>query len=215
MYGKLPEVDLGNGAKAPGILIKIRRPAKTAVVRLPSPEELVDYLRAQKTIYRNQGRGKGQSEAVPNPKSDRELFDKIRLDKDGPKFDEYETASTLAQVTWHRIQAAEREGEGWKIGLETKFGNTMHVVEVPTERDLAIYRRKCYQATDLPHGAEERRFPPEAPMELYGAVIKRIEGYASTDPAAVPPHHKSAVVIELLNALEDSDDGAGETDPNS
>jgi len=52
------------------------------------------YLNQQKTLYRDLGRRKGQSESVPNPKSDLDLFARIRIDK-GPDFDEAEAARAI------------------------------------------------------------------------------------------------------------------------
>ena len=50
-------------------------------------------------------------------------------------------------------------------------------------------------------------------MDLYDAVVSKIEGYAGdmkiTD---VPPHHKQAVAVELVQAIDDLDPAL---DPNS
>ena len=44
-------------------------------------------------------------------------------------------------------------------------------------------------------------------------VVTKIEGYAASfKPADVPPHHKSAVVVELIHAIDEIDP---DIDPNS
>jgi hypothetical protein len=86
------------------------------------------------------------------------------------------------------------------------FGETQHVVNIPFEKDLAIYRRNVFKAIDLPHGVEERRYPPEAAERLYDATVVSISGYVdSTKPTDVPPHHKSSVVLEVVSAIGDLD----------
>ena len=50
-------------------------------------------------------------------------------------------------------------------------------------------------------------------MDLYDSVVTKIEGYAASfKPADVPPHHKSAVIVELVQAIDDLDPAL---DPNS
>ena len=74
------------------------------------------------------------------------------------------------------------------------------------ERSLEVYRRTVFKALDLPHGVEERRYPPEAAVRLYDATVVSISGYVdSTKPTDVPPHHKSSVVLEVVSAIGDLD----------
>jgi len=68
-------------------------------------------------------------------------------------------------------------------------------------------------ATDLPHGQEELRYRMEPAVELYDSVVSKVEGYAASfKPSDVPPHHKSAVVVELVQSIDDLDPAL---DPNS
>jgi len=85
------------------------------------------------------------------------------------------------------------------------FGATEHVINIPFEKDLAVYRRTVFKALDLPHGVEERRYPPEAAERLYDATVVSISGYVDSMKAAdVPPHHKSSIVLELVSAVATS-----------
>ena len=86
-------------------------------------------------------------------------------------------------------------------------------MKIPTQRDITVYRRTVVSSTDLPHGQEELRYRIEPAVDLYDSVASKIEGYAeSFKPADVPPHHKSAVVVELVQAIDDLDPAL---DPNS
>ena len=82
MYGELPLIDSADGSKQiAGYPVKIIRPAKTAVVRLPTTEEMMTYMAAQRSLHRDLGRRKSEGQSVPNPESNLTLFKAIRLDK--------------------------------------------------------------------------------------------------------------------------------------
>ena len=204
MYGNIP---------SDGIKIRVPNPPKAAFVRLPTNEEMLARLDAQKTIRRDLGRRKSQTEYIPNTAADLALFSKIRLDKDGPEFDEYEAADAVGKLTYAEVTACERAGEEYNITLRTAFGETVHTVKIPTRRDIMVYRRSVLAATDLPHGQSELRFRTEPAIDLYNAVVVKTTGYVeSMKPSDVPPHHMSAVVVELVQAMDELDPVL---DPNS
>jgi len=204
MYGNIP---------AGGITVRVPNPPKTASLRLPTNDEMLVRLAQQKSIRRSMGRRKSQTEFVPNPKADIDLFSKIRLDKDGPEFDEFEAGNAISKLTFCEITGCQRNGETYDITLNTLFGETVHHVKVPTLRDISIYRRTVVSAIDLPHNQEELRFRIEPAVDLYKLVAVAADGYAdSIELSAIPPHHMSAVVVELIQAMDDLDPAF---DPNS
>jgi hypothetical protein len=204
MYGDIP---------AAGITIRVPNPPKTAQLRLPTNDEILDRLDQQKSIRRTIGRRKSQTEFVPNTKADLDLFNRIRLDKDGPEFDEFEAGNAISKLTFCEVTDCERAGDEYRIALKTTFGETVHTLKIPTQRDITIYRRTVVSSIDLPHGQEELRYRIEPAIALYDSVVTGIEGYTDAfKPADVPPHHKSAVVVELVQAIDDLDPAL---DPNS
>ena len=169
-------------------------------------QQILDRLAQQKSIRRNLGRRKSQTDFVPNLNADLTLFNQVRLDKDGPEWDEYEASAAIAGLTFCDVTGCERAGDVYKISLKTRFGDTVHSMRIPTQRDITVYRRMVVSATDLPHGQEELRYRIDPAVELYDALVSKIEGYAASFKGAdVPPNHKSAVVVELVNAIDDLD----------
>ena len=81
LYGELPTVQLDSGEEVRGVKVRVPNPPKLAILRLPTSQEMLDRLDQQKSIRRTLGRRKSQTEFVPNPKADLDLFNKIRLDK--------------------------------------------------------------------------------------------------------------------------------------
>lgn len=206
-YGELPLIETATGEKIPGFPVSVLNPPKTAVVRLPTSVELMTFLSAQRSLYRDLGRRTGQAEDLPTPKADQALFNAIRIDKDGEAFDDAEAAYAIGIVTRHKVTSCERQGQEYVVTVNTMFGETVHTVGIPFQADMAVYRRSVYKPLDLPHGVEERRFPPEAPVNLYDKVFRQATGYSAVDgggsvlSSVIPPHHKRAVVNELMTAL--------------
>ncbi len=206
LYGELPlsDVTLKDGAdRLRGVTIKIQNPPKTAVLRIPTNDELTDRLSKQRSIRKSLGRRKSTTESIPDTKADLTLFNAIRVD-DGIEFDEYEASSAVNKLTSVEVVECERAGDQFIVTIKTPFGETVHTVSVPMQKDLQIYRRSVLSSIDLPHGNEELRFRIGPPCALYDSVIQQVEGYnGSFTKTTVPANHKSAVVIELVSSLDD------------
>ena len=136
----------------------------------------------------------------------------MRLDHpadDSLEFDDAEALKAINDLLFHRLESCERDGEHYIVVLRTPFGPVTHTVSIPFERDQAEYRRTVVKVRDLPHNVSEWRFPPDVPIKLYEKIRLSVDGYApSTD---VPPHHKRAVVSELVSTLASLDPSS---DPN-
>lgn len=218
MYGDLPEIKLDGSddtiAGFPVLIESSPTGPKHAVIGLPTTDQMLEYLRVQKSITRDLGRRQSESEEVPNPKADLKLFSAIRLDS-GPEFDAAEAARAIGMITRHRVTSCERNGDFYHITLSTPFGSVVHEVRMPYEFEKAEYTRTFYKPRDLAHGATEQRFPPDAYIKLYDKIIESVSGYSDEHnvPAKiVPPHHKRSVVNELLVTLQSLDP---DLDPNS
>ena len=232
MYGDLPLLESADGTSGvPGFPVQIQNSPtgpKTCVLRLPDTAEFLTYLGSLKTRVRFLGNRKSKDEDIPNPAAALKLFKVLRIDRvtdeSTQTFDADEAQYAIDTLTMYRVKDCERTGEQtFTITLSTLFGDVTHVVSIPFQKDRAEYQRRCYDATTLPHGVEERRYPPEVPVALYDKVILNVAGYV--DPAdvpgqlnadgarrMVPPHHKRGVVVELLQQLASLDPAI---DPNS
>lgn len=211
LYGELPVTELPSGEKLNGVTVRIH--PKSAVVRLPTNREMLERLNQNKSIRRSIGRRKSQIESIPNLQADLSLFNAIRMDKAGAEFDEYEASSVIGKVTYNEVTDCQRDGDTYRITLKTPFGDTTHVLGIPSQRDITVYRRSVVSSIDLPHNQEEVRFRIEPAVVLYDSVLSKFEGYAADFKVEdVPPHHKSSVVVELVQAIDELD---SVMDPNS
>lgn len=219
MYGELPEVEVVvsiDGETVPtldklhGFPVHIPNPEKTALLRLPTPGELIAYMSAQRDLYKDLGRGMGEEEDAPNLKAAVKLFTAVRLDPNGTPFDDSEAQYSIDQLTRLSTLDCSRDGQTYVVQLNTMFGVVTHTVSIPFIRDLAEYRRNAIRSRNLPNAYTERRYPPEAAVRLFDKIVIGSVGYA--DGVEVPPHHKRAVCAAVSITLSQMDAGP---DPNS
>jgi hypothetical protein len=234
MYGELKTIETVNGNDVPGIPVEIRNPHKTAVLRLPTAEEVAAYTASIKTLTYRLGRGISRSETIPNRDAERKLFETIRLDKSGEPFDEYEMQYAINIALFTETDPYEREGDEYVVGVKTPWGRTVHRCRMPLTREISAYREGVIRSREMRHNTEEQRYPPDVPVAFYDAIIVSVEGYSpqinvpvgTTNGAShafvgdelkafvskIPPHHKRQVAAEVSGALYDLDPAI---DPNA
>jgi hypothetical protein len=176
---------------------------KRCEVRFPTDEEWCGWARAQRTIRHFLGRGKSQSEDIDLPRINAELFAKIRLDKDGPAFDDAEAGMVIGRVERTNITGIEREGNNYRIAMKVPGARVMHVLRMPTAKEMQEHEKASTSVMAARRSVETRAF-----LEPSGALYDKLhvshEGYAGT----VPIVHKSASVSEVIAhlAIEGDDD---------
>lgn len=234
MYGELTPIETMQGPAVPGIPIVIANPRKIAVLRLPTAEEITAYTGSIRQVIHRLGRRQSEDRDVPNAEAERKFFEAIRLDRSGDEFDQAEMRHGIEIVLRHSVTGCERDGDAYTIKVNTLWGVTSHTCRIPTASELQNYRENVIKSRELPHNVEERRFPPEAPISFYNAIVTAVEGYAPqfNVPAGtvngnrhvmegaelkqllpqIPPHHKRSVAGEVSSALYDLDP---QLDPNA
>jgi len=176
---------------------------KRCEVRFPSDEEWCGWARAQRTIRHFLGRGKSQSEDIDLPRINAELFAKIRLDKDGPAFDDAEAGMVIGRVERTNITTIEREGNNYRIAMKVPGARVVHVLRMPTAKEMQEHEKASTSVMAARRSVETRAF-----LEPSGALYDKLHvshgGYAGT----VPIVHKSAAVSEVIAqlAIEGDDD---------
>ena len=208
LYGEMPEQKIGDEVLR-GFTVRNPNPPKTAIIRLPTADEMIQRLDRQRSIRRSAGPRKMVTEVVPNPKGDLELFNKLRVDlpvAEENEFDEAEARNILQKFLYCETVACEREGDQFRIDLLTPFDKepTRHFMKIPMQADLMQYRRGILTAIDLPFGQEELRYHSQCAVDLYDQCGSKFDGYAC-DGDPVPPHHKFSVAAALAAAVDDLD----------
>ena len=167
---------------------------KRCEVRFPTDEEWCGWARAQRTVRRFLGRGKSQSEDLDLPKINAELFSRIRLDQDGPEFDEAEAGLVIGRIERCTITEIEREGINYRIDMKVPGARVTHVLRMPTAKEMQEHERASTSVVAARRSVETRAFL-EPSGALYDALHVGHEGYAN---GSVPIVHKSAAVSEII-----------------
>jgi hypothetical protein len=189
------------------LLVKILSGGEKACrVRYPTDAEWAARTRQQKAVRRLLGRGKSQYEVTGAEEADAALLAKIRLDKDGVEFDVAEAAKVIERLERCQVLDVERAGDRFRIEMRVAGGRVVHVLKIPTQKDVLDYGRASVHAVDG-RREQEIRLALEPAAELWAKVRVAVEGYANAE--AVPIVHKDVAVVELLaqvEALQEEDD---------
>jgi hypothetical protein len=176
---------------------------KRCEVRFPTDEEWGAWARAQRTIRHFLGRGKSQSEDLDLPRINAELFKTIRIDKDGPEFDDAEAGMVIGRVERSQVLEVEREGNNYRIAMKVPGARVTHVLRMPTAKEMQEHERASTSVVAARRSIETRAFL-EPSGTLYDKLHVSHDGYAGV----VPIVHKSAAVSEVIAqlAIEGDDD---------
>jgi hypothetical protein len=190
LYGQLNTYEV-NGKQIEAIKVTIPNPPKVAYVRLPTTAEMLDYFKQKQTT----------KNTLSSEELTLALFNKIRLDE-GVPFDEWEAQTSFDTLTFSRGSAYERVGDNYVISVDTPLGNTKHTLAIPTQKQLAVYRRNATKNY------------LNAVMGMYKELVQSVEGYIdSLTTSDVPPLHQLDCINQVFAAL-DSIDPIIKVDPN-
>ncbi len=177
---------------------------KRANVRFPGDEEWKERLRRQETVIRALGRGSSETEVLNDEDVNAELFAQIRTDKEGgPEFDKYEASAAISTLVRTKCLALDRVGCGYRVDLRVLGGVfTSHFLNMPSQKQIAEYRKAACRPRDHRHNITTLRFSLEPAGQLYDALFERVEGYAANEKGGVPIVHKAAAVQEIRADLD-------------
>jgi hypothetical protein len=176
---------------------------KRCEVRFPTDEEWCAWARRQRTVRRFLGRGKSQTEDLHLDEVNAELFAKIRLDKDGPEFDDADAGMVIGRIERSTVTNVEREGNNYRIEMKVPGARVAHVLRMPTAKEMQDHERASTSTVAARRSIETRAF-----LEPSGALYDKLHVSHQGYLGAVPIVHKSAVVTEILAqlAIEADDD---------
>jgi hypothetical protein len=170
---------------------------RTVKVRFPTDEEWIERQRRRKIIIKQLGRGVSET-TIPNAEEvDAALFRKIRADE-GDDVDAYEASRIIEQLSLAEVDDVLPEGAGFRVSLRVPGGTTLHVLRMPSAKDVIEYRRGFARILDLPFNRQELTVNLAAAGTLYQKLVQGTEGYAG----AVPIIHQAVAVKAAIDALE-------------
>lgn len=178
---------------------------KRCVVRYPTDAELCKRVRDQRTVVHELGRGKTRMETPNADAVDFALFRQIRVDKDGPEFDEAEGCAVISKIERCEVIDSERIGEQFRITLRVPKAEVVHVLRGPLQSEKKEYGRGAMSRTGS-RRSEEIRIALEPAGVLYDKLFVSTEGYVN----GAPINHKAVVISEILYQLNVEDEESPE-----
>ncbi len=171
---------------------------KRCILRFPTDEQWTNRARRQKVVTYDLGRGKARTDfdEATVERQNMELFDAIRVDKDGPPFDPAEAAAAILKLERSEVLEAEPEGDGYRVVLKALGCVTTHRVKTPLASDLLEFRRH-YSRFTVDRRRTEKVVNCDVAGGLYDRIKISVEGYAG----AVPITHKADVLAEVINQV--------------
>lgn len=204
-------MNLELGIKVPG-----PEGVRKVFVSFPSDADVATWRRAKSIVQKDIGRRQSIIEATKPGKEDLDLYRKIRRTGEDSEelveLDESESNLLISKLlTCDVPEAPEREGSTFLIRMRVMDAtDTVHVLKVPTVREMMDYERTRSSVIFGQYGRQEIRINYRAAGEFYDKLLSRVEGYEDNK---VPVHHKAEALNELLQAIRAEQEEEPVNDP--
>lgn len=189
-------------AKRP-IAINLRTPGgvKSVRVRFPSDEEWITRQRRRKVLVKQLGRGVSETTVANGEDVDAALLAAIQErsgDASAPDIDPFEAMRVIEQLSLADVDDVVSEGDSFRVTLRVLGATTVHVLKMPSAKDVFEYRRGFARLLDLPFGRQEVTINIASAAALYKKLLTATEGYAGD----VPIIHQAVAVKAAIDAMD-------------
>ena len=127
------------------ITINLRTPGgvKTVRVRFPSDDEWSARQRRRKVLVKQLGRGISETTVANGEDVDAALLAAIQekpKDGDAPEIDPFEAMKVIEQLSLTEVDDVVSDGDSFKITLRVLGATTVHLLKMPSAKDVFEYR---------------------------------------------------------------------------
>lgn len=184
------------------VAIQLRTPdgVKTVRVRFPSDDQWVERQRRRKVIIKNLGRGVSETTIPDAEDVDAALLANVRIEgEDAPaEVDAFEAVKCIEQLSQCEVDDVVQAGDAFRVTTRVLGATTVHLLRMPSQKDVFEYRRSFARVLDLPFNKQELRINLRAAGDLYKKLIQAAELYAGE----VPVIHQAVAVKAAIDALD-------------
>lgn len=170
---------------------------KAITVRFPTDEEWIERQRRRKIIIKQLGRGVSETVVPGSEDADAELLARLRVGDD-QDVDAFEATRILEQLSQAEVDDVIPEAGAFRVLVRVPGGTTIHILRMPSAKDVIEYRRAFARILDLPFNKQELTVNLAAAGDLYKKLCQSTEGYAG----AVPIIHQGVAVKAAIDALD-------------
>jgi hypothetical protein len=150
-------------------------------------------------VIKSLGRGISETTIPSGEDIDAALLAKIRTE-DQPEVDAFEAQKVVEQLATCDVDDVVQEGDRFRVTTRVMGGTTVHLVGMPTQKDVVQYRRSFARVLDMPFGKQEVTINITAAADLYKKLIVATEGYAGD----IPVIHQAVAVKAAIDYLDTS-----------
>lgn len=181
------------------IAINLRTPGgvKTVRVRFPSDEEWSERQRRRKVVIKQLGRGISETIVANGEDVDAALMAKIRTEQT-PELDPFEAMKVVEQLSLAEVDDVIPAGDSFRVTLRVLGATTVHLLKMPSAKDVFEYRRGFARVLDMPYGKQELTINITPAAELYKKLVTATEGYAGEAPII----HQAVALKAAIDALD-------------
>ena len=181
------------------IAINLRAPGgvKTVRVRFPTDDEWIERQRRRKVVIKQLGRGVSETIVGNGEDVDAALITKVRSDP-VPEIDALEAVKVVEQLSTAEVDDVVAEGDSFRVTTRVLGGTTVHVLNMPSAKDVFDYRRGFARVLDLPFGKQELTINISPAGVLYKKLVTSSLGYAGD----VPIIHQAVAVKAAIDAMD-------------
>ena len=127
------------------------------------------------------------------------MLAKIRTEE-APEVDAFEAQKVIEQLATCDVDDVVQAGDAFQVTLRVLGATTMHLLKMPSAKDVYQYRRGFARVLDLPFNRQELTINVRAAGDLYKKLLEGTEGYTGD----VPIIHQAVAVKAAIDAIDAS-----------
>lgn len=185
---------------------------KSCIIRFPTDKEWCKRQHQLVSVSKTVGGDGTRIDRPGDEDANLELFKAIRIDQDGPEFDEAEASLVITRIERCIVQDSVRKGAQYTVTMKTYFGAPIivtHTLKIPTQKQLMDFGKAAVDIIGRKQ-AVETRVALEPSADLWRGLVISATGYKTDQPDGLPALttdipilHKDAAINKVLAAMRE------------
>jgi len=119
-------------------------------------------------------------------------------DGEEPEIDPFEAMKVIEQLSLAEVDDVVPDGDSFKVTLRVLGATTVHLLKMPSAKDVFEYRRGFARLLDMPFGRQEVTINIASAAALYKKLITSTEGYVGEAPII----HQAVALKAAIDAMD-------------
>ena len=119
-------------------------------------------------------------------------------DGDASEIDPFEAMKVIEQLSLAEVDDVVPDGDSFKVTLRVLGATTLHLLKMPSAKDVFEYRRGFARLLDMPFGRQEVTINIASAAVPYKKLITSSEGYVGEAPII----HQAVALKAAIDAMD-------------